>query len=123
MELAASSLTALRHSAPASVVLPPFLDVSVTPSCSSTCLVLSPLAPVSLSPIGVVSSPAVSASVGVISPSVVSPVGARITHKVARKARSVTHFVLPDDTTLGAGSVPVSSTSEAAGSSMPPLIP
>jgi len=31
--------------------------------------------------------------------------------------------VLPDDTTLGAGSVPVSSTSEAAGSSMPPLIP
>ncbi len=42
---------------------------------------------------------------------------------MARKARSVTQFVSLADSNLGAGSVTVRTTSEAAGSSMPPQVP
>jgi hypothetical protein len=123
MDLAASSLTALLHSAPATMSLPLILEVSVARSVSPICMANSPLALVSHSPIIVVSSPKSLAPMGVLSSTVVSPVVARKVHKVSRKARNVTQFVLLDDTNLGAGSVPASSTSEAAGSTMPPPVP
>jgi hypothetical protein len=120
MELAASSLTDLRNSAPGLVVLPPVLDVSVT----SSCMVHSPLAPVSISHLDAVSSPVSLDPIGISSPAVVPPVDTRKSVKVTRKSRSVTHIVSPDVTkSLGAGSVPVCSISEAAGSSMPPPVP
>jgi hypothetical protein len=120
MDLAASSLAALRHSAPTLVGLPSVLEVFVACSVSLTCMVNSPLALVSLSPVCVVSSlTSLATPMGVISPNVVSSVPARKVHKVAQKAHSVTHFVLSDDTNLGAGSILASSTSEAAGSTMP----
>jgi len=71
-----------------------------------------------------VSSPVSLDPIGISSPAVVPPVDTRKSVKVTRKSRSVTHIVSPDVTkSLGAGSVPVCSISEAAGSSMPPPVP
>jgi hypothetical protein len=126
MDLAAISLTALRNSAPApvSVGLPSTLDVSVACSVASTCLVARPLAPISVPPVGIVSPlTSLATSVGVTSSTMVSTVASRKVLQVARKARSATHFVSLADSNLGAGSVTVRTTSEAAGSSMPPQVP
>jgi hypothetical protein len=86
-------------------------------------MVNSPLAPISLPPVGIVSPlTSLATPVGVISSTVVSSIATRKVHKVPRKASSVTQFVSLADSNLGAGSDSASTTSEAAGSSMPPPV-